>query len=263
MRHLLAARRGLTIGRGLKLILMGQGCVAVFLLAADIQARGVPRLFPADMPEIGPIRPGDQIRHYNPRQPVPRLMDPSLVPDIDLPDTMPTSLTFMVHEDDVQGTLLILNGGIEAGDASRLKAFLAGMDELPAAVTLNSPGGVVDEALTIGRHLRERELDTLILPGMICLSSCPYVLAAGDERRVSLQGAVGLHQHYYETPRFLPVYFAVEDIQRSQGRTMEYLIEMGIDPGVMVHGLATPPEGIYVLVEEELLRSRLATEVLE
>lgn len=263
MRQLLGARRGLTIGRGLKLILMGQVFVALFLVAADIDARWFPRFFPDDVTETGPVRPGDQIRRYNPRRPVPHLMDPRLMPDIDLPDTIPTSLTFMVHEGNVQGTMLILNGAIEAGDAARLEAFLAGMDELPAAVTLNSPGGVVNEALMIGRHLRRRELDTLILPGMICLSSCPYVLAAGVERRVSLQGAVGLHQHYYDAPRFLPVYFAVEDIQRSQGRTMEYLIEMGVDPGVMVHGLATPPHGIYVLVEEELLSSRFATEVFE
>jgi hypothetical protein len=44
---------------------------------------------------------------------------------------------------------------------------------------------------------------------------------------------------------------------------MAHLIEMGVDPGVMVHGLTTPPEDIYVLVEEELVESRLATEVVE
>jgi hypothetical protein len=31
----------------------------------------------------------------------------------------------------------------------------------------------------------------------------------------------------------------------------------------MVHGLMTPPEEIYVLVEEELAESRLATEVVD
>jgi len=98
---------------------------------------------------------------------------------------------------------------------------------------------------------------------MVCLSSCPYVIAGGVERRVSLAGAVGLHQHYYEAPGYMPVFFAVEDIQFSQGETMGYLIEMGIDPGVMVHGLKTPPNDIYVLVESELLESRMATEVTE
>jgi hypothetical protein len=64
-------------------------------------------------------------------------------------------------------------------------------------------------------------------------------------------------------PRYLPVYFAVEDIQQNQGRTMVHLIEMGVDPGLMVYSLATPPDEIYVLVEEELMASRLATRLLD
>jgi hypothetical protein len=42
---------------------------------------------------------------------------------------------------------------------------------------------------------------------------------------------------------------------------MGYLTDMGVDPGVMIHGLTTPPDDIYVLVESELLESALATEM--
>lgn len=45
--------------------------------------------------------------------------------------------------------------------------------------------------------------------------------------------------------------FAVEDIQRGQGDVMVYLIGMGIDPALMRHALATPPDGIYLLLPEE------------
>ena len=40
---------------------------------------------------------------------------------------------------------------------------------------------------------------------------------------------------------------------------MGYLIEMGIDPGVMIHSLTTPPDDIYVLLASELLESGIAT----
>ena len=112
---------------------------------------------------------------------------------------------------------------------------------------MNSPGGAVEEALTIGRLVREKDIKTVILAGMFCVSACPYVLAGGVERSVSLDGAVGLHQHYYDASVLLPAIFAVKDIQMGQGRTMAYLIEMGIDPGVMLHSLRTPPDEIYVL----------------
>jgi hypothetical protein len=44
---------------------------------------------------------------------------------------------------------------------------------------------------------------------------------------------------------------------------MAHLIEMGIDPGVMIHSLTTPPNDIYVLVEGELIESRMATQIVE
>ena len=95
------------------------------------------------------------------------------------------------------------------------------------------------------------------------MSACPYILAAGTTRQVSREAAVGMHQHYYDSPGYMPVYFAVEDIQQGQGETVEYLIEMGIDPGLIVYSLKTPPDEIYILMEEELLDTGLATDISE
>lgn len=255
--------RNLTIGQGLKLVLLVQAVVAVFLIIADIETRW--RFdSPSDGPgQTEPISPGDQVRRYDPTRPTPQFSTPGNDPDITMPTDLPPRLEFSLREDDDMGTLLVVNGPIQPGDAGRFEAYLESLESAPDAVALNSPGGIVDEALDLGRLVRSRGLDTLILPGTACLSSCPYVLAGGVERRVSGAGAVGLHQHYYETPGYIPVFFAVEDIQRSQGETMGYLVEMGIDPGVMVHGLKTPPDDIYVLVEEELLESRIATHMGE
>ncbi len=255
--------RGMTMRRGLRMVLGVQALIALLLVLSDVDTRWLPG-WPADetLPR-GPVHPGDQVRHYEPSQTRPSYTDPAAMPGFELPDDLPERLDFSVREAGDSGEVLLLYGGIEPGDAQRFDAYLSSLDGLSMPVALNSPGGVVDEALAIGRMLREREARTVVLPGMVCLSACPYILASGSERRVSRQGAVGLHQHYYEAPRLLPVFWAVEDIQRGQGRTMEYLIEMGIDPGVMVHALKTPPAEIYVLVENQLLESGFATEVID
>jgi hypothetical protein len=185
------------------------------------------------------------------------------MPDIGLPADLPDRLEFETVDAGEFGEVLLINGAIEPGDAERFAAYLSSLDVPPETVALNSPGGVVSEALSIGRELRETGANTLMLPGMACLSSCPYVLAAGVERRVSSDAAVGLHQHYYEAPGYMPVFLAVEGIQHGQGRTLEYLIDMDIDPGLMLYSLNTKPEEIYLLVEEELLQTRLATEVID
>ena len=55
----------------------------------------------------------------------------------------------------------------------------------------------------------------------------------------------------------------MERVQLGQGQTLDYLIEMGIDPGLMRYSLNTPPTDIYLLVEQELLDTRLATEMID
>lgn len=263
MQRLIEKGRPLTIGRGLKLILMLQVVVAGLLILTDIGARWSFDRSSGEPEITEPVSPGDQVRRYNPTRPNPQFVDPGSRPDIDLPSDFPPRLKFTIHDEPDIGSIVIMHGEIATGDAERAYAYFESLDAPPDSIAINSPGGIVDEALELGRLVRNRAFNIVIMPSMICFSSCPYVLAGGVERRVSLSGAVGLHQHYYETPGYMPVFFAVEDIQFSQGETMDYLIEMGIDPGVMVHGLKTPPNDIYVLVESELLESRMATEVIE
>ena len=253
----------MTMRRGVALVLAVQCVIAILLVASDLEARLIPRLSPGpDIPD-GPVSPGDQVRRYEPRETRPTYTDPSTMPDMELPTELPERLEFTMQDAGELGNVLLLYGAIESGDADRFAVYLMSLGDLTVPVALNSPGGVVDEALKIGRTLRDRDADTAILPGMVCVSACPYMLAGGGERRVSRRAAVGMHQHYYETPAYLPAFWAVEDIQHGQGRVMEFLIEMGVEPRVMLHSLNTPPDEIYVLVEEELLESRLATEIGE
>ena len=72
-----------------------------------------------------------------------------------------------------------------------------------------------------------------------------------------------MHQHYFDESVILPAFLAVEDIQYGQAITMEYLIDMGIDPSLLVFTLKTPPDEIYVLIKDELLKTKLATEYIE
>ncbi|MGR3703196.1 MAG: hypothetical protein ACU0A4_14035 [Paracoccaceae bacterium] len=249
----------MTIGKGLTWALIAQVVLATCLVVADIDARWLPRLTEQrDLPS-GPVSPGDQVRHYDPDRVQPGFTDRTNVPGIDMPADMPDRLDFRVIDsaDGAQGLLLL--GPIRPGDAERFTAHLASMATPPAHIALNSPGGVVSEALAIGRALRSAALDTVMLPGMICLSSCPYVFAAGSQRQASRDAALGMHQHYYDAPGYMPAFLAVERIQLGQGQTVDYLIEMGIDPGLIRYSLNTPPEEIYLLVEQELLDTRLAT----
>ena len=208
--------------------------------------------FGPDAPSLTePVRPGDQTRRFRPDRAPPggRPMPSGPFPD---------RLTLTPVE---VGAAALLEGAIVAGDAERIVKQLDELDPAPTRIYLNSPGGSVGDALDLGRYLRRAAMNTELRDGDICYSACPYLLAAGVERVVPDSASVGVHQHYFGESTLLPAFVAVEDIQRGQGEVMGYLADMGIDPLVMRHALATPPDEIYVLLPEELRRYHIVTEM--
>ncbi len=242
-----------SIGRALKGVLIFQLGIGALLVLGDVRSGpgglALPGFGPTAPAMTEPVRPGDQRRTFDPSR-----TRPSTAPARD-PGDLPERLVLSR----INGTTWRLEGGIAPGDAERIADRLAEVQPAPERLVLQSPGGAVDEALTLGRTIRTQGLTTEMLAGEFCLSACPYLLAAGTIRTVADDASVGVHQHYFGENTLLPARFAVEDIQRGQAEVMGYLEEMGIDPLLMRHALATPPDEIYLLLPEELDRYGLRT----
>jgi hypothetical protein len=231
---------------------------AAVLLGSDM-LRVLPQLaFPSSAPDITqPLGPGDQTRRYEPAQIDPRPARPGSRP---IPTTtdMPSRLEFVDTVWDGQ-PVITLTGQIAPGDAARFADFLTTVDPAPTQAFLNSPGGSVQDALAMGRQIRSLGIGARMTATDICLSACPYLLAAGTTRTVEDGALVGVHQHYFGKNTALPAFMAVEDIQRGQGEVMEYLSDMDIDPLIMRHALLTPPDEIYLLTPDEMQTYNLTT----
>ncbi|MEO0938533.1 MAG: hypothetical protein AAFY38_10305 [Pseudomonadota bacterium] len=236
------------VSRILAGVLFFQIGIGVLLVIGDIRGAGLslPTFGPGAPELTQPVRPGDQRRTFNPRRPLPQ------APNTALPNRLVL--------EQAEGGIYTLTGAIAAGDALRIAGLLAAASPPVEALRLQSPGGSVHDALDLGRTIRARGIATVISEGAICYSACPYLLAAGAARTVADSASVGVHQHYFDQSTILPAAFAVEDIQRGQARVMAYLNEMGIDPMVMQHAMATPPDEIYVLLPQELEEYRLITD---
>lgn len=234
------------VARILTGVLIFQLGIGLLLVLGDVQKGGLrfPKLF-TNTPRLSePVRPGDQRRVFDPSRD-----RPDIRPARD-PGDMPRRLVLSPDNTAVWR----LEGTIAEGDADRIISQLQGAESPPDTLILQSPGGAVQEALALGRHLRAEGINTRMLAGEYCYSACPYLLAAGATRDISPDASVGVHQHYFGESSLLPAFVAVEDIQRGQGEVMGYLSEMDIDPLVMRHALTTPPDEIYLLLPEELER---------
>ncbi|MEL7258187.1 MAG: hypothetical protein AAFN80_10155 [Pseudomonadota bacterium] len=244
--------KGPLVARVLTAVLVFQLAIGAFLVLGDVQqARLALPGFGPDAPRLTePVRPGDQRRVFT--------------PDRDRPATRPArdpgNLPDRLVLTKVEQAIYRLEGDITEGDADRVIKLLQDASPAPEWLVLQSPGGVVSDAIQIGRFIRETGINTRMLAGEYCYSACPYILMGGVERDVDAAAHVGVHQHYFGESTILPASFAVEDIQAGQGEVMLYLDEMGIDPLIMVPALTTPPDEIYVLLPEELREFGVITE---
>jgi hypothetical protein len=218
-----------------------------------------------------PLRPGDQVRRFEPSQ-LPDLVPTELETGEVLPNREPKlvperiyteRLTFTPSLDKRFGQTLFVKGDFEEGDAERFKRFLTTSSRKFETISFDSPGGVTVEALQISKIIRKLGLNTLVASGALCASACPFSFAGGQKRLASENSFIGVHQTYYEEPSLLSVLFAVEDIQMFQGDILHLLIAMGIDPWIMVPALKTPQDEMYYFFEEELLRYKLATWIVK
>ena len=164
--------------------------------------------------------------------------------------------------------VLMARGAITPGSASALKEELDTRGSYVTRVSLDSPGGLVREALEMARTLREAELETHVGEGAYCASSCPLILSGGTTRIVHRKGVVGVHQIYTppEAERSLirsPLSSNVRDTERNTqtatATITRHLRDMGVSTALWVHALETPPEALYYLTPEELSEYELAT----
>lgn len=222
-------------------------------------------LFEADIYQPSPtqpVAPGDQTRRFEPRR-IPTMPgeDRPRGP-VALPDRM-ADMEFSYSDSEEFGRVMLVSGPIQEGDSDRFEIELGKQVVKPVTVALHSPGGAVTEALRIGEIIREAELNTMIAPDAVCNSACPIVLFGGVERLVSTQGWVGMHQAYLGANTFLTSRDTAYTIQALQAEVMGYIAEMGVDPLVLSHAMATPPEDIYYLLPEQVETYRVATRVLD
>jgi hypothetical protein len=158
------------------------------------------------------------------------------------------------------GGVLAAEGSIDPGAAGRLIEELAARGEYVKTLSLNSPGGALEDAMTMGRAIREKGIATEVADGALCASSCPLVMAGGASRRAGDDAAIGIHQFYAaENNRALAPAQAMSDAQVTTARINRYLKEMGVDPALWLHALDTPPSELYYLTPEELAEFDLVT----
>jgi hypothetical protein len=146
---------------------------------------------------------------------------------------------------------------IEPGTAKIFAEEIEKRGSYVKTVVLHSPGGSVQDALAMGRLIREKKFATEVMPGRYCASSCPLVFAGGIERRAGDKAAIGVHQ--VSALSAIPAGAEMQHAQRISAECQRYLADMGVDLQVWVHAMETPADELFTFRHDELLALRLIT----
>ncbi|KQI69171.1 hypothetical protein AN189_06265 [Loktanella sp. 3ANDIMAR09] len=144
-----------------------------------------------------------------------------------------------------------IEGRIEPGDTARVRALTAslpaGRDEM-LVVSLNSPGGSVQEGLDIARTLQAMDLNVIVDvmtrdgdPG-ICASACSYVFVGGTYRFLSAGSQLGVHQFRFVDDDLVRLSEVTRDVQNRSADITALLSDANVDPGFFSLMGATAPD---------------------
>lgn len=173
-----------------------------------------------------------------------------------------SAMTVTARVADYGMVMVDATGPIQPGDAARLKAAYEREKSRPGAraaespinrvVRVNTPGGDLQEAMRIGRWVRENKMQVIVPDRAQCFSSCVYILAAGVVKFAL--GDVGIHRPYFISAPSGSVDAAMKKALRD---SQAYFIEMNIPSQLADVMFLTPPEHLEVLSDAKLAFYRL------
>ncbi|KQW32293.1 hypothetical protein ASE36_03245 [Rhizobium sp. Root274] len=175
------------------------------------------------------------------------------------PESSPEALRQPMRFDLQPGGVLKAEGSIDLGAADRFAEEIAARGEYVKAVSLNSPGGSVEDALAMSKLIREKGLNTRVATRALCASSCPLIFAGGVAREAADNAILGVHQVFNAGENRPSPEEAMSDAQRTTARIARHLDEMGIADGLWIHALETPPDRLYYLTPAEMAEFNLVT----
>lgn len=91
-------------------------------------------------------------------------------------------------------SIIDITGPIESGDADRFYNLAQRTER--AFVFLQSPGGLVDEGLSIAAEIGQRGFTTIVAPGAECHSICAVIWVSGSSRMMDSTSTIGVHAAY-------------------------------------------------------------------
>lgn len=157
------------------------------------------------------------------------------------------------NQNNAPSMVVIIKGEIQPGELKAIKKDIASNLTAPPTsydqrlFVLASYGGDAEEAMRIGRYIREIEGTTMVPETGKCYSACIFALAGGVER--IMEGPVAINWPDFERRTDRP---EPEEVSRVLSLAADYFEEMNIPSSLADEMYRIPPSELKLLSESEL-----------
>ena len=144
-------------------------------------------------------------------------------------------------------------GKIDAGFADlveRAAAMAARMGIAHRILDIDSPGGLVEDAMRAGDSIGASHWTIWVREGAVCHSACVLILAAGDQRLVS--GAVGIHRMIRLSSTATTRQQLNSELQQVHAQLDDYLQRNGATSAIADLMMTVPSRDLRLLSADEL-----------
>jgi len=192
---------------------------------------------------------------------------------------------------------IAVEGQIDSGAAARFWKFLQRNRARNLPLYFYSPGGNLEQALTMGTMLRQspmvarvgrtvvtecgfeaqdsdvcvklkqsgRELHgDLVTRNAMCNSACPYLILGASVREIAPDAVLAVHTpkvmltyHGEAPPESMRAVARARGLERANNLVARYLSKMDVAPGLLDVAKTVPFEGLHLLTRDELDRFRI------
>lgn len=161
-----------------------------------------------------------------------------------------------VSTSEIDGSPIIsISGEIIEGDQDKFRNFVRKAPE--ALVFLDSPGGLIEPAIEIGKIIYYNEMTTVV-EDTDCASACGLIWLAGQRRVISTNGRVGFHAVYFSQSK-------LQQTVSSSGNALvgAYLRELKFNAKIIEYATEASPKSMKWLTESDAQQINLETLFLD
>ena len=173
----------------------------------------------------------------------------------------------------VKNQNLHISGRIVQGDLERLTQRVAGNYGLK--INLNSKGGDLFEALSMGSFIRQKGMETHVANDVICASACVTIFAGGLIRTAGPKAKLGIHmgsgafnEEFIESITDTILEYGIEATPIIVSRFEQlaakamidqvyFMLSSGISLQILERTASTPHHEIYWVSQQEAIRMNL------